>query len=35
VLGAFLATGIRSTYSQRLEAAGYKLDGKIFRNTIG
>jgi pilus assembly protein CpaF len=35
VLGQFLATGIRSTYSQRLEAAGYKLDGKIFRNTIG
>src|ERR1700719_4580113 len=35
VLGAFIATGIRSTYSQRLEAAGYKLDGKIFRNTIG
>jgi pilus assembly protein CpaF len=35
VLGAFLATGIRSTYSQRLEAAGYKLDGKIFRQTIG
>ena len=35
VLGQFIATGIRSTYSQRLEAAGYKLDGKIFRNTIG
>ncbi len=35
VIGQFLATGIRSTYSQRLEAAGYKLDGKIFRNTIG
>ena len=35
VLGQFLASGIRSTYSQRLEAAGYKLDGKIFRNTIG
>jgi pilus assembly protein CpaF len=35
VLGQFVATGIRSTYSQRLEAAGYKLDGKIFRNTIG
>src|SRR6202158_1714217 len=35
VLGAFVATGIRSTYSQRLEAAGYKLDGKIFRNNIG
>jgi pilus assembly protein CpaF len=35
VLGQFVATGIRSTYSQRLEAAGYKLEGKIFRNTIG
>src|SRR5271169_2355940 len=35
VLGAFVATGIRSTYSQRLEAAGYKLEGKLFRNTIG
>jgi pilus assembly protein CpaF len=35
VLGQFVATGIRSTYSQRLEAAGYKLDGKIFRQTIG
>src|ERR1700730_14158124 len=35
VLGQFLATGIRSTYSQRLEAAGYKIDGKIFRQTIG
>jgi len=35
VLGAFVATGIRSTYSQRLEAAGYKLDAKIFRQTIG
>src|SRR5580698_6093627 len=27
VLGQFVATGIRSTYSQRLEAAGYKLEG--------
>ena len=35
VLGQFVATGIRSAYSQRLEAAGYKLDGKIFRNTAG
>jgi pilus assembly protein CpaF len=35
VLGQFVATGIRSTYSQRLEAAGYKLESKIFRNTIG
>jgi pilus assembly protein CpaF len=35
VLGQFLATGIRSAYSQRLEAAGYKLDAKVFRSTIG
>jgi pilus assembly protein CpaF len=35
VLGQFVATGIRSTYSQRLEAAGHKLDASIFRNTIG
>ncbi|HYL57873.1 MAG TPA: TadA family conjugal transfer-associated ATPase [Candidatus Acidoferrales bacterium] len=35
VLGQFLASGIRSTYSQRLEAAGYKLESKLFRNTIG
>jgi pilus assembly protein CpaF len=35
VLGQFLATGIRSTYSPRLEAAGYKLDAKVFRSTIG
>jgi pilus assembly protein CpaF len=35
VLGSFLASGIRSTYSQRLEAAGYKLESKLFRNTIG
>ena len=35
VLGQFVASGIRSTYSQRLEAAGYKLDGKVFRNIIG
>ncbi|MGB3552880.1 MAG: TadA family conjugal transfer-associated ATPase [Candidatus Binatus sp.] len=35
VLGQFLATGIRSNYSQRLEAAGYKLDAKVFRSTIG
>jgi len=35
VLGQFLASGIRSTYSQRLEAAGYKLESKIFRNNIG
>jgi pilus assembly protein CpaF len=35
VLGQFLASGIRSTYSQRLETAGYKLESKLFRNTIG
>jgi pilus assembly protein CpaF len=35
VLGQFVATGIRSAYSQRLEAAGYKLDAKVFRSTIG
>jgi len=35
VLGQFVSTGTRSTYSQRLEAAGYKLDGKIFRGIIG
>ena len=35
VLGQFIATGIRSTYSQRLEAAGYKIESKIFRNSIG
>ena len=32
VQGQFIATGIRSTYSQRLEAAGYKLESKLFRN---
>ncbi len=31
VLGSFVATGIRSTYSQRLEAAGLKLDARLFR----
>ena len=35
VIGQFVASGIRSTYSQRLEAAGYKLESKIFRNNIG
>jgi pilus assembly protein CpaF len=35
VVGQFVATGIRSAYSQRLEAAGYKLDAKIFRNSVG
>jgi pilus assembly protein CpaF len=31
VLGNFVAAGIRSTYSQRLEAAGLRLDGRLFR----
>jgi pilus assembly protein CpaF len=35
VIGHFLASGIRSTYSPRLEAAGYKLESKLFRNGIG
>jgi pilus assembly protein CpaF len=35
VIGQFIASGIRSTYSQRLEASGYKLESKIFRNNIG
>ncbi|MGH7814022.1 MAG: CpaF family protein [Candidatus Binataceae bacterium] len=35
VQGQFLATGIRSTYSQRLEAAGLRLDAKLFRNMNG
>jgi len=35
VQGQFVASGIRSTYSQRLEAAGYKLEAKMFRSNIG
>jgi pilus assembly protein CpaF len=35
VIGQFIASGIRSTYSQRLEAAGYKLESKLFRNGNG
>ncbi len=31
VLGHFRPTGIRSSYTQRIEAAGYKLDAKMFR----
>jgi pilus assembly protein CpaF len=31
VIGHFISTGIRSTYSQRLEAAGLRLDSKMFR----
>jgi pilus assembly protein CpaF len=33
VLGNFVATGIRSTYSQRIEAAGFKLEAKLFRGS--
>ena len=33
VLGQFVSTGIRSTYSQRIDAAGYKLDSKAFRSS--
>jgi pilus assembly protein CpaF len=32
VIGQFGPTGIRSVYSQRLEAAGYKLESKLFRH---
>ncbi len=31
VLGNFISTGIRSSYSQRLESAGMKLDARLFR----
>jgi pilus assembly protein CpaF len=31
VVGAFRTTGIRSAYTQRMEACGYKLEGKIFK----
>ena len=31
VVGQFVSTGIRSVYSQRIDAAGYKLDSKAFR----
>ena len=31
VQGNFVSTGIRSTYTQRLEAAGLRLDSKLFR----
>jgi len=30
VMGSFRATGIRSTFARRLEAAGVKLDSKLF-----
>jgi pilus assembly protein CpaF len=32
VSGHFVSTGIRSTYTQRLEAAGLRLDSKLFRS---
>ncbi len=32
VLGAFRATGIRSAYAARIEASGFKLDGRPFRS---
>ncbi|HVA77956.1 MAG TPA: TadA family conjugal transfer-associated ATPase [Candidatus Binataceae bacterium] len=31
VKGNFVSTGIRSSYSQRLESAGLKLDARLFR----
>jgi pilus assembly protein CpaF len=31
VLGHFRPTGIRSAYTQRIEAAGFKLDAKLFQ----
>jgi len=31
VVGAFRTTGVRSAYTQRIEAYGYKLEGKIFK----
>ncbi|MGC1344157.1 MAG: ATPase, T2SS/T4P/T4SS family, partial [Candidatus Binataceae bacterium] len=31
VKGNFISTGIRSSYSQRLESAGLKLDARLFR----
>jgi pilus assembly protein CpaF len=32
VVGHFRATGIRSAYAQRIEAYGYKLEGKLFKS---
>jgi pilus assembly protein CpaF len=32
VVGKFRATGIRSVYSQRMEATGYRVDAKLFHN---
>jgi pilus assembly protein CpaF len=33
VIGNFRTTGIRSAYAQRIEAYGYKLEGKLFKGT--
>ncbi len=35
VAGHFVSSGIRSTYTQRLEAAGHKLETKLFRSSVG
>ncbi|MGO9057550.1 MAG: CpaF family protein [Candidatus Binataceae bacterium] len=35
VQGTFRPTGIRSSYSQQIEAAGFKLDAKLFRSKEG
>jgi pilus assembly protein CpaF len=32
VVGKYRATGIRSVYAQRIEAAGFRLDSQMFRN---
>jgi pilus assembly protein CpaF len=34
VIGHFRSTGIRSYYSQRLDAAGLRLDPKMFRTKV-
>jgi pilus assembly protein CpaF len=35
VMGHFVATGIRSVYSQRLETAGMRMEPKLFRTSAG
>jgi len=35
VQGTFRPTGIRSAYSQQIEAAGFKLDASLFRSNDG
>ena len=32
VQGSFRATGVRSVYAAKIEAAGYRLDARLFRN---